>query len=122
MTAASRGLGLDPSFFDPYFDDAFWSMRMIRYPPPPMEHDDFDFGVGQHTDYGVYKMIVRCDDIPGTLQIRSRGGKDWIDVDPVPGGFLCNLGDMMARWSNSILPFYPSSSGTVGMATVASTR
>lgn len=101
MSAASLGLGLDPSFFDPYFDDAFWSMRMIRYPPPPMQYDDYDFGVGEHTDYGVYTMIL-CEDIPGTLQIRARGTKDWIDVDPVPGGFICSLGDMMARWSNNI--------------------
>jgi isopenicillin N synthase-like dioxygenase len=102
MAAASRGLGLDPCFFDPYFDDAYWSMRMIRYPPPPVDGNDdgYDFGVGRHTDYGVYTMIL-CEDVPGTLQIQKRGTTEWVDVDPVPGGFICNLGDMMARWSNN---------------------
>lgn len=48
MKACSRGLGLDPTFFEPYFDDAYWSMRMIRYPIERDEgEDDFDFGVGK---------------------------------------------------------------------------
>jgi isopenicillin N synthase-like dioxygenase len=48
MGACSRGLGLHPKFFEPYFDDAYWTMRIIRY---PAEHDrvkeDYEFGVGK---------------------------------------------------------------------------
>jgi isopenicillin N synthase-like dioxygenase len=105
MGACSRGLGLDPSFFDPYFDDAFWSMRMIRYPGVDEKDDNnnksYKFGVGEHTDYGIFTMIL-CDNVKGTLQIRPRNTSTWIDVDPVPNGFICNLGDMLARWSNNI--------------------
>lgn len=103
MSACSRGLGLDPSFFDRYFDDAYWSMRMIRYPAVDgNDNQDYSFGVGEHTDYGVFTMIL-CDDVKGTLQIRPRNGSGrWIDVDPIPNGFICNIGDMLARWSNSV--------------------
>jgi isopenicillin N synthase-like dioxygenase len=50
MGACSRGLGLDPKFFEPYFDDAYWTMRMIRYPASQHNDnvkEDYDFGVGK---------------------------------------------------------------------------
>jgi isopenicillin N synthase-like dioxygenase len=80
-------------------------MRMIRYPGVDEKDDNnnksYKFGVGEHTDYGIFTMIL-CDNVKGTLQIRPRNTSTWIDVDPVPNGFICNLGDMLARWSNNI--------------------
>jgi isopenicillin N synthase-like dioxygenase len=48
MAGCSRGLGLHPSYFEPYFDDPYWTMRMIRY-PPQQQHEEvgYDFGVGE---------------------------------------------------------------------------
>lgn len=52
--------------------------------------------LGAHTDYGVMTLLV-ADPVPG-LQVR-RGG-EWLDVTPPPGGIICNIGDMLAMWSN----------------------
>jgi isopenicillin N synthase-like dioxygenase len=130
LQAASLGLGLHKDYFLPYFEDPYWSMRMIRYPPPlpsvVVDNDStYEYGVGTHTDYGVFTMIL-CEDVKDTLQIRpknttsrttttankqiSDGHNDddiddddeWITVDPIPGGFVCNIGDMLARWTNGI--------------------
>ena len=97
--ATSLGLGLEPEFFRPYFTDAYWSMRLVRY--PGSNNHAYDYGVGEHTDYGVFTMIL-CDNVPNTLQIRPKGSTQWQLVDPIPGTFICNIGDMLARWTNNI--------------------
>jgi isopenicillin N synthase-like dioxygenase len=49
--------------------------------------------VAEHTDYGLL-TILADDGTPG-LEVRGRSG--WRPVEPVPGGFVCNLGDMLER-------------------------
>ena len=51
---------------------------------------------GGHTDYGAFTVIA-VEQIPG-LQISVDG--DWCDVPLLPGAFVVNLGDLMARWTN----------------------
>ena len=43
--------------------------------------------------------FVRGDDTPGGLQVKHRNG-GWIDVHIPPNAFVCNIGDLMMRWSN----------------------
>ena len=52
--------------------------------------------MGAHTDYGTLTILL-ADDVPG-LQI-SRDGT-WLDVAVPRGSFVCNLGDMLERWTN----------------------
>ncbi|HEY9344682.1 MAG TPA: 2OG-Fe(II) oxygenase family protein, partial [Inquilinus sp.] len=49
------------------------------------------------TDYGNV-TILATDGVAG-LQVRRRDGV-WLDAPPVPGGFLCNIGDCLMRWTN----------------------
>jgi isopenicillin N synthase-like dioxygenase len=39
------------------------------------------------------------EDKPGGLQVSSRDG-GWVDVPVIPGCFIVNIGDLMARWTN----------------------
>ena len=85
---------------------SFWVMRAIGYPPLPTERDgsrEEDEGVscGAHSDYGCVTLLL-SDGTKGALQAWVKDGleeRKWVDVDPVEGALVVNIGDMMARWS-----------------------
>jgi isopenicillin N synthase-like dioxygenase len=53
---------------------------------------------GEHTDYGSL-TIVAPTQAPGRLQVLTRE-QGWVEVDPAPGDFVVNIGDLMAQWTN----------------------
>ena len=53
------------------------------------------YGAGAHTDYGMLTVLV-TDGTPG-LQIHADG--KWNPVQPIPGTFIINLGDMLERYA-----------------------
>ena len=61
--------------------------------PDPVEGQ---MRMGAHTDYGILTVLL-ADDVPG-LQVFRDGV--WHDVSTPRGAFVCNLGDMLARWTN----------------------
>ena len=71
---------------------------MIRYPAVTQPPLPGQLRAGTHTDYGIM-TFVRGDDTPGGLQVKHRNGS-WIDVHIPPNEFVCNIGDLMMRWSN----------------------
>ena len=56
-----------------------------------------DVALGQHTDPGVLTLLLQ--DQTGGLQTESTA-LGWIDVPPVPGTIVVNLGDCMQAWTN----------------------
>ena len=97
MGAMALALDLDEDYFADKIDKPASAMRMIRYPPQGTPAQPGQLRAGAHTDYGTL-TILRGDDVPGTLQVKlPRAG--WTDVRPPQGGFVCNLGDAMARWT-----------------------
>lgn len=91
-------LGLAPDYFDPAFDRPMVFLRPLRYSGRVSRPDDGVFGAGAHTDYGML-TILATDGQPG-LQVHLGGA--WVDVPPAPGCFVCNLGDMLERWTNGL--------------------
>jgi isopenicillin N synthase-like dioxygenase len=74
--------------------------RIFHYPPQPPDSDDW--GVGEHTDYGLLTLLAQ--DANGGLQVRTPAG--WLDAPPIEGTFVCNIGDMLAtvsggRWQST---------------------
>jgi isopenicillin N synthase-like dioxygenase len=64
--------------------------RIFHYPPRVP-----GWGVGEHTDYGL--LTILGQDAAGGLEVRTPDG--WVDVAPIDGAFVCNLGDMLERIS-----------------------
>ena len=67
--------------------------RIFHYPVLAPGAGDDAWSVGEHTDYGLVTILHQ--DAVGGLELRSRDA--WIPVPPVPGAFLCNLGDTLER-------------------------
>jgi polar amino acid transport system ATP-binding protein len=70
--------------------------RIFHY--PPSSAPDEGWGVAEHTDYGLL-TILHQDDVGG-LEVHTPRG--WIDAPPVPGSFVCNLGDMLERMTGGL--------------------
>jgi isopenicillin N synthase-like dioxygenase len=85
-------LDLDADYFaNGYTADPTVLFRIFHYPPSAPDSDDW--GVGEHTDYGLLTLLAQ--DANGGLQVRSTNG--WIDAPPIPDAFVCNIGDMLDR-------------------------
>ncbi len=86
------GLGLAPGHFDEHLThDPTVLFRIFRYPPSAPATDDW--GVGEHTDYGLLTILHQDD--RGGLEVRTRRG--WVAAPPIDGAFVCNIGDMLER-------------------------
>jgi len=92
MRGVALSLGLAEDYFAAgYTRDPTILFRVFHYPPASGVGEAW--GVGEHTDYGLLTLLGQ-DDLGG-LQVRTRQG--WIDAPPIPGTFVCNIGDMLDR-------------------------
>src|SRR5580704_1229961 len=98
LRAMAMALDVNESYFVDKFDRQASVVRVIRYPAVTQPPLPGQLRAGLHTDYGVM-TFVRGDDTPGGLQVKHRQGH-WIDVHIPPNAFVCNIGDLMMRWSN----------------------
>jgi isopenicillin N synthase-like dioxygenase len=99
LSLLALSLELPPDWFAPYFDMPVGTLRLIKYPPQPTRAAANQIGAGAHTDWGGVTILAQ-DDVGG-LEVRNAAG-DWIEAAPLPGTFVINLGDLMARWTNGI--------------------
>jgi len=92
LRGVARSLDLDADYFiTSYTADPTVLFRIFHY--PPSTSDSEDWGVGEHTDYGLITILLQDDN--GGLQVRTPAG--WVDAPPIPGTFFCNIGDMLDR-------------------------
>jgi isopenicillin N synthase-like dioxygenase len=97
FAAFALGLDLPEDYFAPMSNKPMALTRMMYYPSQTGPLDLARMGVGAHTDHECFTILAQ-DSVPA-LQVRNRRGQ-WIDAPPIPGTFVVNIGDLMARWTN----------------------
>ncbi|MEA3056411.1 MAG: hypothetical protein QOD30_1843 [Actinomycetota bacterium] len=93
MTALGHRLATAMGIDEAIVRDPTILFRIFHYPPPAAGAVDGDWGVGEHTDYGLLTILLQ--DATAGLQVRGPDG--WIDAPPIEGSFVCNIGDMLER-------------------------
>jgi isopenicillin N synthase-like dioxygenase len=96
MGGIALSLGLEGSYFaGRCTGEPLILFRIFNYPPP---RDPTLWGVGEHTDYGLLTILLQ--DEAGGLEVKSRAR--WVPAPPVPGSFVCNIGDMLDRMTGGL--------------------
>ena len=96
--AIAADLKLPRDYFADKLDRPMATLRLLHYPPRPANGGE-TVGAGEHTDYGSITLLLTDD--AGGLDVRRRDGT-WIEAPPIPGAFVCNIGDSLMRWTNDV--------------------
>jgi isopenicillin N synthase-like dioxygenase len=99
LSAIALYLGLDKDWFEGPVRDGNSVLRLLHY--PPVSPDAPGIRAGAHEDINLITLLLGADE--GGLQLLTREG-EWIAVTPPPGALVVNVGDMLQRLTNHVLP------------------
>ena len=96
LRAFALALDLPEDYFVGFYRKALTQINLLHY--PPQSAADAGTAIRAAPAFRHHRLhdpgAGRCRRIAG-----ERSG-DWIDVPPIAGTFVINIGDMMARWTN----------------------
>jgi isopenicillin N synthase-like dioxygenase len=99
LSAIARYLGLAPDWFDPAVKDGNSVLRLLHYPPVPA--DAPEVRAGAHEDINLITLLLGAEE--AGLELLDRDGR-WLPVKPPEGAMVVNVGDMLQRLTNHVLP------------------
>jgi isopenicillin N synthase-like dioxygenase len=97
-------LGLPPDRFDPAIADGNSVLRLLHYPPVPYAEAGA-IRAGAHEDINLITLLLGAEEAGLELLATSNDGPArWIEVAPPTGVMVVNIGDMLQRLTNHVLP------------------
>lgn len=99
LRAIALYLGLAEDFFTPAVADGNSVLRLLHY--PPLAGPGRAIRAGAHEDINAITLLLGAEE--AGLEILDRGGA-WRPIDPPAGAVVVNIGDMLARLTNDMLP------------------
>lgn len=99
LRAIALDLGLEETWFDKTVDHGNSVLRLLHY--PPIEGEPQGVRAGAHEDINVITLLLGAEE--AGLQARARTG-EWLSIQPPEGALVVNVGDMLQRLTNHVLP------------------
>ena len=100
LSALAVYLGLEADWFNDKVNEGNSILRPLHY--PPIERSDTpSVRSAAHEDINLITLLVGSDE-PG-LEVLTRSG-EWLSVTNPPGTIVVNIGDMLQRLTNHVLP------------------
>lgn len=99
LSAIARYLELEPHWFDHAVKDGNSVLRLLHYPPVPA--DAPEVRAGAHEDINLITLLLGAEE--AGLELLDRDGR-WLPVKPPAGAMVVNVGDMLQRLTNHVLP------------------
>jgi len=99
LSAIARYLGLAPDWFDPAVKDGNSVLRLLHYPPIPVDAEGVR--AGAHEDINLITLLLGAEE--AGLELLDRDGR-WLAIKPPEGALVVNVGDMLQRLTNHVLP------------------
>ncbi len=100
LSSIALYLGLDEHWFDPAIADGNSVLRLLHYPPISGDTEGC-IRAGAHEDINLITLLLGAEE--AGLEILRPDGS-WMSVSPPEGGLAVNVGDMLQRLTNHILP------------------
>jgi isopenicillin N synthase-like dioxygenase len=111
LSCFAEKLGFERDFFtrahDPSVATYQSTLRLLHYFPLASDADvEGMWRAGAHTDFDCLTLLFQRDG-QGGLQLcpgKEMDTQEWTSVVPAEEAITCNIGDMLMRWSDDVLP------------------
>ena len=100
LSSIARYLDLPADWFDPAIEDGNSILRLLHYPPIAGDAEGC-IRAGAHEDINLITLLLGAEE--AGLEILRPDGS-WMSVAPPVGGIAVNVGDMLQRLTNHVLP------------------
>ena len=105
LRALALGIGLDEDHLLKLHSGYCNQLRLLHYPSIPARviEEAKVTRMPAHADWSSFTMLFQDD--CGGLQVEDPGepGK-FVDMEPLEGSLVMNVGDLLTRWSNGECP------------------
>ncbi len=100
LSAIARHLGMAPDWFDRAVRDGNSVLRLLHYPPIPADAEGVR--AGAHEDINLITLLLGAEE--AGLELLDRDSGRWLAIKPPEGAMVVNVGDMLQRLTNHVLP------------------
>ncbi len=101
LEALTGPLKVEQNYFKVRVQEGNSILRLLHYPPIPEGVDPRCLRAAPHEDINFITLLPAAT--ASGLQLKDRDGT-WLNVDGEPGTLIVDVGDMLARLTNDVLP------------------